>query len=175
VSSSLAKRSRDRVQRAVARQDQIQEDGRAFDIKIPCRYRAPQYSLRYEAETSMSPTGEWTIFRLEHPDGHWYRGRWDERKSALDIDLFPTGTAGKPEKNFPGHHTCQPNPNARTFDVEVHRDNVRIFSALVTFTLARRISLHGTTATMSALLTPQQGRTRWWQSLCSRLHALWFR
>jgi hypothetical protein len=45
----------------------------------------------------MGPTGEWTVFRLEHPDGHWYRGRWDERGSALDIDLFPT----KRKRTFP--------------------------------------------------------------------------
>jgi hypothetical protein len=110
-------RQGDRVQRVVARQDQIKEDGRAFEIKnikILGQYRDPEYCLEYENEATMSPTGEWTIFCLRHPDGHWYRGRWDESKSALDIDLFTTDTARRPDKNFPGHHTDQPNPNVRT-------------------------------------------------------------
>jgi hypothetical protein len=164
----------------MARHDQIREDGRAFEIKnleILSHYRDPQYSLKYECETIMSPTGEWTIFRLEHPDGHWYRGRWDESKSALDMDLFPTGTARRPEKNFPGHHTDQPNPNVRTFDVDVHRDGVRIFSALVTFTLTRRISITGTAALFSATLSTQQLRRRSlsWRSVWSYLRAFWSR
>jgi len=173
-------RQGDRVQRVVARQDQIKEDGRAFEIKnikILGQYRDPEYCLEYENEATMSPTGEWTIFCLRHPDGHWYRGRWDESKSALDIDLFTTDTARRPDKNFPGHHTDQPNPNVRTFNVDVHRDSIRIFSALVTFSLTRRISITGTTALFSATLSTQQVQKRppWWRRVSSYLRAFWLR
>lgn len=112
-------------------------------------------------------------FRLEHPDGHWYRGRWDESKSALDIDLFPAGTTRRPAKNFPGHHTAQPDPNVRTFDVELQRDGVKIFSASMTFILTRRISFMGSSAPFSATLSKQQLRRRSvWRRVLSYLRTL---
>jgi hypothetical protein len=159
----------------MARRGQIREDGRAFDIeniKISVRYKDSQYSLKKRDKTSIGPTGEWIIFELEHADGHLYRGRWDECASALDIDLFPSGNAQKPKKKFPGHHTNQPDPNVRIFDVDVVRHGTRISSATVSFTLMRRMSFKASTAPSSATLVKQPEQRRSLQRVWSYV---WFR
>ncbi len=54
---------------------QIREDGRAFDIeniKISVKYKDSEYILKRRDKASIGPTGEWTIFELEHADGHSY-------------------------------------------------------------------------------------------------------
>ena len=161
----------------MARQDQIQEDGRAFEIRninVSSPYLDPGYVLKCESDASISPTGEWTIFRLEHPDGHYYRGRWDEKERELDVDLFPTSSAQIALNDFRGHHTHRSNLDGWTFDIDVYRDSASIFSGSVTFSLVRKVAFEASTPPWHAALTRSRvkaiaaGFQEWTASLTSQ-------
>lgn len=128
----------------MARKDEIKEDGRAFEIRnitVATEFKHPDYVLKHSSSASLSQTGDWSVFCLEHPDGHWFKGRWDEKQSALDIDLFRTRKASKPYKKFQGHHTGQnPDPDIREFLVDLKLRGVGVFIGSVRFNLGRRIA-----------------------------------
>jgi hypothetical protein len=106
----------------MAQEDKVKEDGRVWkitNIEVATSYKHPGYEdILYRSSGQITKTAEWTLFDIRRGDGtHLFRGRWDERKSALDIDKVKPN--GKRLKNFPGHHTNQPDPALRKFDIDI--------------------------------------------------------
>jgi hypothetical protein len=131
----------------MAHRDKVKKDGRVWEIsqiEVHPEYKDADYRLDSVNEQTMGETGAWKLFTITHCSGFpQFRGRWDEKKSMLDIDRFDSPD-GKPEKNFTGHRTCQPSSTFREFEVHIRWPEVKtIFKGRVSFSISREFVSEG--------------------------------
>ncbi|MCW5982425.1 MAG: hypothetical protein KIT09_30340 [Bryobacteraceae bacterium] len=134
----------------MAQKGSVNEDGRVFeirDVKLTEHYSNPDYPYEFERLAKLSDTAEWFLFLfMRRGGGPWFRGRWDEDKETIDVDIFDVAA---PEKlTFTrgdtkyGHHTIQGSDATRyRFHLNIaipHGE--RVFEGDITFTVFRKFA-----------------------------------
>jgi hypothetical protein len=83
----------------MARKESIKEDGRVWHIEmrsIRVDYLDGDYSLRWRSKQTVGETGGWELFTIKHVAGYpMFKGRWDEKDTAVDVDLLETSSANR--------------------------------------------------------------------------------
>jgi len=105
-------------------------------VEIVTRFKDDDYALAYVQKSFLSETGHLKVFELKCPSGPDFSGRWDEKPSALDIDVLGVDRAARTSfKNSrdgsSGHHTIQVTADAWKFAVNIIYRGRRIFEGTV--------------------------------------------
>lgn len=138
----------------MAQPKSIKEDGRVFHltkIEVTTIYKHPLYALEYQDTAALGPTGAWSVIVIKHASG-WpvYKGRWDEKADAFDIDKFPDSKS-KAVKNFQGHHTKKSKGSFHQFEIAIE-DPKSLFTGIISFHVTRKLVTRGSLR-MSGKLT----------------------
>jgi hypothetical protein len=137
--------TRDEKRRRIQKQD-----GKAFEtynVEIKTTFLDPRYRPPLESCNVIADTGPLNVFELMPISENLpsFKGRWDEKKEALDVDIegvskaewrrFKDGRQG-----YSGHHSKRvSSAKGWAYEVSISTPGGMVFEATVCFNLLRKI------------------------------------
>ena len=120
---------------------------RVENVRLVEEHLHPAYDLEWDKATDAGETGLLTLFVLKSRDPQLpsFRGRWDIRQDAVDVDLLDraekdgkTFKAGK--KGYRGHHSTK--MTDRSYQIDIAIPGHDIFRAVLGFVGSGTTELH---------------------------------
>lgn len=121
----------------------------ACGVNITCSFCDPRYLLQYDADVDASKSAHIVLFSLvpNVPNLPIFRGRWDDREKAVDVDLEGSWRVRSAFKRnlfgYSGHHTKQIVESPRRYAIDLRIPSAHVFQGEITLGTKIGVRLEG--------------------------------